>query len=294
MSTRPATIGAGYLYHCIPKHFNFHQELLELGAKVDFIEYLAAHYSGDPDYLGEINDAQGSLPSSLHSYEYMIGSVERPRPQTVRRLQRLVEISNCKYIGEHVGMVGTTEDYSGTFLQPFGTDEQTQVFIDNIVAARNDFPSCPVIIENQSQVYNQIGPRTVCEQVRDIALEADTGILLSLSNILISDDWHPQDRERELGFIPAERVWEVHVPLANSAETAAKGLKEVLDSEQWAFQTLEHLCRDPDFQPAAIVFEVEASGTEATAEAARTRDLLDWARGLLHGSHAVSEVRAGR
>ncbi|MBC3840255.1 DUF692 family protein [Streptacidiphilus sp. 4-A2] len=120
-TTRPAVIGAGYLYHCIPKHQVFHEELLRLGGQVDFIEYLAAHFSGDPAYLGEINAAQGSIPSSLHSYEYMIGSVERPRPETLRRLQQLSQNSNCQYIGEHVGMVGTRDDYSGTFLQPFGT-----------------------------------------------------------------------------------------------------------------------------------------------------------------------------
>ncbi|MYW44347.1 DUF692 family protein [Streptomyces sp. SID161] len=278
---RPPVLGAGYLYHCIPAHQRYHEKLSQLGARVDILEFLASHFTSDPDYLREVHAGTGSPPWTLHSYEYMIGSVDRPRPRTLRRLQRLAAVPGCQYIGEHVAMVGTTDTYSGNFLQPFGTDEQTQVFIDNLGAARGDF-DVPLIVENQPQVLNRIGPRSVCEQVRDIAVGADTGILLSLSNLAMSNSFRPEvDRERELAFIPVDRIWQVHVPLACEAELADPAFATVRQDERWALRTLEELCRHPDFRPASIVFEIQATGTPSPAEPERTRDMLDHARRLL-------------
>ncbi|MEU0412922.1 DUF692 family multinuclear iron-containing protein [Streptomyces griseorubiginosus] len=277
----PPVLGAGYLYHCIPAHQRYHDRLLQLGAQVDMIEYLASHFTSDPDYLQEVHAGTGGLPWTLHSYEYMIGSVDRPRPSTLRRLQRLAAVPGCQYIGEHVAMVGTTDTYSGNFLQPFGTDEQTQVFIDNLSAARRDF-DCPLIVENQPQVLNRIGPRSVCEQVRDIAVGADTGVLLSLSNLAMSNSFRPEvDRERELGVIPVDRIWEVHVPLACEAELRDPAYATVREDERWALRTLEELCKHPDFRPTAVIFEIQATGTPSPAEPERTRDMLEHARGLL-------------
>ncbi|MET7483875.1 DUF692 family multinuclear iron-containing protein [Streptomyces sp. NPDC005538] len=165
----------------------------------------------------------------------------------------MAEVSNCRWIGEHIGMTGTRATYSGTFLQPLGTDEQTQVFIDNLRRA-NETSAVPLIVENQPQVFNQVGPRAVCEQVADIAVGADAGILLSLSNIVISDAFHPMDREREIAHIPLDRVWQVHLPLANEAELAEPVHEVTRQNEKWHFATLEALFREKDFRPAAVIW----------------------------------------
>jgi uncharacterized protein (UPF0276 family) len=222
------------------------------------------------------------MPSSLHSFEYMIGSVDRQSDKVLRRLRRQVELSNCQYIGEHVGLMGTTEVYSGTFLQPFGTDEQTQLFIDNLLDIEaNDTAGCPLIIENQSQIYNQIGPRSMCEQISDIAVGADTGILLSLSNFMIAEKHHPMDRERELSSLPLERVWQLHLPIACAAELADPEYAGYRHEEEWARETIEQLFKEPGFRPSAIVFEVQDAGTPSFAEPEHLRDSMDWARELL-------------
>ncbi|MCA6092191.1 DUF692 domain-containing protein [Streptomyces sp. SCA3-4] len=277
---RPATIGAGYLHHCIPGHQKYFERLMELDARVDMVEYLAAHFATDPDYLGEVNASTAGLPSTLHSYEYMLGSVDDPDPETVRRLQRMAEVSNCLWIGEHVGMVGTRDTYTGTFMQPMGTDEQTQVFIDNLRAA-NEQSSVPLIIENQPMLFNQIGPRSVCQQVADIAVGADAGILLSLSNLVISDDYHPVDWESELSRIPLDRVWQVHLPLPNEKELAEPEYARFRRNEKWHFSTLERLFKEKDFRPSVVILEVEASGTPSRPAPERTKERLDWVRELM-------------
>lgn len=287
---KPEVIGAGFLYHCIPAFREYFDRLVAVGGSIDIIEYLASHFASDPEYLGEVNADLGAPPSTLHSFEYMIGSVDRPPAAVVKRMRRMVEISNCRYIGEHVGIMGTADVYTGTFLQPFGTDEQTQRFVDNLVALK-DVAGCPLTIENQSQLYNQIGPRSMCEQIRDIALGADIGVLLSLSNFMIAEEFVPMDRERELAAIPLDRVWQLHLPLGNAAELAEPEFAHRRREEEWARRTIEQLFAEPAFRPVSIVFEIEDAGTPSHGEPERLRDSLDWARELL-AKAASREVAA--
>ncbi|WP_433788709.1 multinuclear nonheme iron-dependent oxidase [Actinoplanes sp. CA-252034] len=247
---------------------------------MDMIEYLAAHFAHDPDFLADIHASTGGLPSTLHSYEYMMGSVERPPAQVVDRLQRMAAISDCRWIGEHIGMVGTADTYAGTFLQPFGTDEQTEQFIVNLRAAAATSVT-PFIVENQPQVFAQIGPRGVCRQVADVATGADCGILLSLSNIIISDSFFGMDREKEIAAIPLDRVWQIHLPVPSASELGDPGLARLRDDTRWAYATLEQLAAEPDFRPAAIILEVQAAGTPSRATPEEIKDRLIWAREMM-------------
>lgn len=285
VTSRPRTMGAGFLYHCIPAFADYYDQLVAAGGRIDIVEYLASHFASDPEYLGEVNHALGDPPSTLHSYEYMIGSVDRPAGAVLNRMRRMVEVSNCQYIGEHVGLMGTSDVYSGTFLQPFGTDEQTQQFVDNLRTVK-DLAGCALSIENQSQVYDRVGSRSMCEQIRDIAEGADVGVLLSLSNFMIAENFVPMDREREIAAIPLSRVWQLHLPLGCAAELADPEFADRRREEKWARDTIEELFRQPDFRPAAIVFEIEDAGTPSYAEPERLRDSLEWARELVAGAAA--------
>ncbi|MCE6995304.1 DUF692 domain-containing protein [Saccharothrix sp. S26] len=277
---KPDVIGVGFLYHGVPEFARLYERLVEVGGHIDLVEFLAAHHHADPGHLADIIDSLGGVPSTLHCFEYMIGSVDRPAAATVERLRRMVELSNCRYIGEHVGVMGTRDRYSGTFLQPFGTDEQTEVFIENLKRDR-DVAGVPFIIENQAQIYDQVGPRSVCEQVRDIAEGADVGILLSMSNFTVAERFHPMDRERELEAIPLERVWQLHIPLGSGAELAEPDNGRQRREQEWAHATAEQLFKEESFRPVSIVLEVQNAGTIALATPEEIRDGLDWARDLL-------------
>jgi hypothetical protein len=285
----PDPIGVGYLHHCIPAHQEFYWKLRQIDAPLDILEYLAAHFAHDPEFLGEVHAQTGALPSTLHSYEYMMGSVERPPGAVVDRLQVMAERSDCRWIGEHIGMVGTADMYTGTFLQPFGTDEQTAQFVENLRAATrtSDFP---FIVENQPQVFRQIGPRSVCQQVADVAAGADIGILLSLSNIIISDSFFGMDREKEVASIPPERIWQIHIPVPHVGELAEAGHSQLRADTEWAYRTLEELAAHPDFRPAAIILEVQAAGTPTRATPEETKERLIWARELMKLDERVTEA----
>lgn len=286
------TFGAGYLYHYHPVYQDFADRFAAAGGQADIYEVLAVQFNSEPDAIERLTAALAK-PITLHSFEYALGNVQRPPQKVQDRIQDLAKRSKSVYIGEHVAVMGTRDYYCGGFLQPPGTDEQTRVLIDNVNAIRAS-SVCPMIVENPSQFYNHVGPRTIGQQIREIAEHADVGILLSLSNITISDRFHPQDRDAMLAEIPLERVRQIHALCGNSAEEQQPGMEKSRDNQRWILSMLEALSKRAELRPASVIFELEA-GTQAMAEPERLRDLMQMARDLYFpvraGTQAASPAR---
>lgn len=271
------TYGAGYLYHYDPSYQDFARQLAAVGGQVDIYEVLGVQFNSEPESLGTFAAAL-DRPVTLHSFEYCLGNVERPPDRVIDRIQQHARSAGVVYIGEHVAIMGTRDTYCGGFFTPPGTPEQTQVLIDNLADAQRT-SVCPIIVENPSMFYNQIGPQSIGQQLREVAEATGAGILLSLSNISISEGFHPQDREAMLAEIPLGRVRQLHVICGNRAEELSPGMEQQRREQEWALATMAELARSPEMRPASVIFELEA-GTPSLAEPERLRDLLDEARDL--------------
>ncbi len=269
--------GAGYLYHYSIKYQNFFAQFQDAGGVADIYEVLGVQYNPEPESLRRFS-GQLRKPITLHSFEYALGNVERPAQETLDRIQTLASNCQAAYIGEHMAFMGLRDYYAGGFMQPPGTDEQTQVMIDNLIEAKNN-SSCPIIVENPSQFVNQYGPNSIGRQLRELSLGAEVGILLSLSNIGISEDFHAQDREAFLAEIPLIRVRQIHILCGNAEELEMPGMESTRAEHEWALEMLKQLAKEPECRPASVIFELE-SGTPSLAEPERLRDYLDMARDL--------------
>ena len=275
-----ATYGAGYLYHYDPGYQDFAARFAAVGGHADIIEVLGVQFNSEPDTLRRFA-ASLDRPVTLHSYEYCLGNAERPPQRIIDRIQQHARNAGAVYIGEHIAIMGTRDTYCGGFLTPPGTPDQTQMLIDNVAAAKSA-SICPIILENPSMFYNQIGPQSIGQQLAEVAEETDSGILLSLSNISISERFCPQDRDAMLSEIPLERVRQLHVICGNRAEELQPGMEDQRKEQEWALATLEELGQRPELRPAAVIFELEA-GTPSLTEPERLRDLLEMARDLFFG-----------
>jgi uncharacterized protein (UPF0276 family) len=284
------TYGAGYLYHYDPTYQDFARRLALVGGEVDIYEVLGVQFNGDPASLGRFAQHL-DRPISLHSYEIALGDVDRPRPEVIDRIKRLIDVGNIAYVGEHIAYMGTSKHYLGAFMQPFGTDEQTQALIDNVNHAKKAM-GVPIILENPSQFHNVVGSRTIGQQMRALLEETDSGLLLSFSNISISEDFCPQDREAFLAELPLERVREFHVLCNNSVEERMAGREQARYEQAWALGMLEEMAKRPEVRPSAVVFELEA-GTDAMCEPERLRDFMDMARSLFFSDSAARSEQGG-
>jgi hypothetical protein len=247
-----------------------------VGGKADVYELLSFHFFNEMDQIEPFAKRLGK-PIILHSYAYALGNPTRPARGIRDRLQELVRRGGAVAISEHICVTGPPETYCGTFLTPPGTDEQTAVLIENARLLKQE-SSCPVVLENAVQFYNQIGPRSIGKQMREVCEAADVGVLLSLSNVSFSDPYHPMDKEAFLAELPLERVQEVHYFLGHSEEQRAPGLEGMVREMVWQQKTLEALARRPEFRPAVVVFELDATTTLAEPE--KLRDHMEMARDL--------------
>ncbi|HEY0066246.1 MAG TPA: DUF692 family protein [Flavisolibacter sp.] len=272
------TYGVGYLFHYHPTYYRFFEEFTAIGGEVDMYETLALHFMNDPHAIKGFAEKLGK-PLTLHSASYGLGNVERPAKKVTDKIQLQAKLSNAAYIGEHMAFTGTTDHYSGVFLQPLGTDEQTQVLINNIKEAKKE-SVCPLIIENPSQYYKEVG-RRIGQQLSEVSKEADVGILLSLSNIYISDKNYVQDRDRFLADLPLERVRQLHLICNNHQEESMPGNKKMQDEQRWMLRTMEELQKRPEFKPASVIFELEAM-TSVMAEPQRLKDFVEMAKDLFY------------
>lgn len=277
--------GVGYLYHYDADYKLFAQRLAEVGGRVDIYEVLGVQFNSEPDSLTRFAAALGK-PITLHSFEYCLGNVEGPPKEVIDRIQLHARNANAVYIGEHIAVMGTGRDYIGGFLQPLGTDEQTKVIIDNLKQAKKG-SACPIIVENASQFYKQTGPVSLGRQLREVAEGADVGLLLSLSNISISDRFRPQDREAFLAEIPLERVCQLHVLCGNSAEEQMPGMEKTRQEHEWAMKMMRELAQEPSLNLSTVIFELE-SGTPSLPEPEKLRDYMDEARSLFFGDRVAS------
>ncbi len=284
------TYGAGFLFHYSIKYQNFFKRFQEVGGHADIYEVLGVQYNPDPDSLARFA-AQLNKPITLHSFEYCLGNVERPPKKTLDRIQTLARNCKAAYIGEHMAIMGLGDYYCGGFMQPPGTDEQTLVMIDNLIDAKNN-SCCPIIVENPSQFVNQYGPASIGEQLRDLSVGADVGILLSLSNISISEEFHKQDREEFFSRIPLDRVRQIHILCGNGEELNWPGMQKTKEEHEWALRMLCQLAKEPACRPATVMFELEA-GTPSIAEPERLRDRLIMARELFFGANETAHRTNG-
>jgi Protein of unknown function (DUF692) len=281
--------GAGYLYHYHPKYQDFAPRLEAVGGYADIYEILGIQFNSEPDALEPFTQSLGK-PITLHSFESCLGNVDRPPKKTLDRISNFARLSKAVYIGEHIAFMGNKELYAGGFIQPPGTDEQNQVLIDNVKAAQASSP-CPIILENASQFFNQIGPHSISQQLRDVALGANAGILLSLSNITISERFRPQDRDAFLADIPMRQVRQIHALCGNEAEERMPGMDRSRREQEWIINTMQELAKNPELRPASVIFELEA-GTSAMAEPERLRDFMQMARDLFFQQPAAAAAPA--
>jgi uncharacterized protein (UPF0276 family) len=269
--------GAGYLYHYDADYGRFAARLAEVGGVVDIYEILGIQFNSEPSSLARFARALGK-PITLHSFEYFLGNIDPPPQSVIDRIQAHARAANVAYIGEHIGIMGADGDYVGGFLQPPGTDEQTEILVRNLVAAQAG-SAVPIIVENPSQFYGQMGPRSIGRQMREVAEAADVGLLLSLSNISISERFRPQDRDEFLAEIPLERVREIHVLCGNTQEEQSPGMERTRFEHEWAFALLGELAKRPELRPNSVIFELE-TGTPSLPEPEKLRDYMVRAREL--------------
>jgi len=222
-SLRALNVGVGFK----PEHF---EAIVECRPKLGFFEVHAENYMGAGGAPHRRLDAIRELyPLSLHGVGLSIGS---PEPLDRAHLQRLATVAKRfepTLVSEHLAW----STHEGAFLNdllplPY-TDETVARVSEHIDEVQNALGRT-MLLENPS-TYVVFAESTWAETdfLREIARRTGCGLLLDVTNVLVSAVNHGFDPDRYLADFPLEAVGEIH--LAGSADdTDDAGLPLLIDA----------------------------------------------------------------
>jgi uncharacterized protein (UPF0276 family) len=197
-----------------PEHID---EILRDRPALGFFEIHAENYmgAGGPPHR-RLEAIRAFYPLSLHGVGLSIGS---PGPLDREHLARLAALAR-RYqpglVSEHLAWSSHNEGFFNDLL-PLPYTEETLAAVCAHVDQVQDALARPMLLENPS-TYVVFEESTIPETdfIREIARRTGCGLLLDVSNVLVSATNHGFDPRAYLDAFPLEHVGEIH--LAGFAE----------------------------------------------------------------------------
>ena len=210
-----------------PEHID---EILRDRPAVGFFEIHAENYmgAGGPPHR-RLEAIRALYPLSLHGVGLSIGS---PKPLDREHLGRLAALAR-RYqpglVSEHLAWSSHDEGYLNDLL-PLPYTRQTLATVCAHVDQVQEALDRPMLLENPS-TYVIFRESTIAETdfIREIARRTGCGLLLDVSNVLVSATNHGFDARAYLDAFPLDEVGEIHLAGFAEAEDDA-GHRMLIDA----------------------------------------------------------------
>jgi uncharacterized protein (UPF0276 family) len=198
-----------------PEHID---EILRDRPSLGFFEVHAENYMGDggPPHR-RLEAVRALYPLSLHGVGLSIGSPKPLDREHVARLAALARRYEPGLVSEHLAWSSHDEGYLNDLL-PLPYTEETLATVCEHIDQVQEALARPMLLENPS-TYVLFQESTIPETdfIREVAARTGCGLLLDVSNVMVSATNHGFDARAYLDAFPLERVAEIH--LAGFAES---------------------------------------------------------------------------
>jgi uncharacterized protein (UPF0276 family) len=189
-----------------------YRHILEHNPDVDWFEIISENYldsQGRPRYV--LRQVAERYPIVMHGVSLSIGSVDPLDLDYLRRLKRLGDEVNTRWISDHICWTGVAGRNTHDLL-PIPLNEASLAHVIQRVRTVQDVLERPLVLENPSS-YVTFADSTMSEWefVARLAEETDCGLLLDVNNVYVSSVNHDFDPIEYLHAIPAERVVQFHL-----------------------------------------------------------------------------------
>jgi uncharacterized protein (UPF0276 family) len=189
-----------------------HDALLRERPQVGWLEAHSENYFADGgaqiEYLLKLREL---YPLSLHGVGLSPGSTDPLDAEHLRRLKRLVELSEPGFVSEHLCWGSVNGTYLNDLLPLPYTVEALQHMVRR-VGQIQDYLGRQVLIENVSS-YLEFADAELqeCEFLAALALESGCGLLLDVNNVYVSSRNHGFDARAFLARLRSANVREIHL-----------------------------------------------------------------------------------
>jgi uncharacterized protein len=189
-----------------------HDDLLRERPNVGWLEAHSENYFADGgaqvEYLLKLREL---YPLSLHGVGLSLGSTDPLDREHLRRLKRLMHLSEPGFVSEHLCWASVNGVYLNDLL-PLPYTEEALTHMIARVGETQDFLGRQILIENVSS-YLEFSDSEMkeCEFLTALAIESGCGLLLDVNNIYVSSRNHGFDARDFLAHIPRGLVREMHL-----------------------------------------------------------------------------------
>lgn len=186
--------------------------ILSTHPPVDWFEIITENFldsGGWPRYV--LRQVAERYPVVMHGVSLSIGSTAPLDFEYLAKVKSLAREIRPAWLSDHLcwtGVLGrTTHD-----LLPMPFNEESLQHVVARIRTVQDFLELPLMLENPS-TYLRFRADTIAEPhfLREVARQADCGLLLDVNNIYVSAFNHGFDASDYLDQIPADRVVQMHL-----------------------------------------------------------------------------------
>lgn len=210
------------MHHTLPKRCNLgfglglrtehYDTILNETPPIDWFEIITENFlvsGGKPIYY--LQKIRERYPIVMHGVSLSIGSSDPLDFDYLKQVKALANSINPPWISDHLCWTGIKGKNMHDLLPLPYTEESIKHVVTRIQQVQ-DFLGQRILLENVSSyvTYNQ-SMMPEWEFITEISNEADCLILLDVNNIYVSAINHEFDPLDYISFIPADRVYQIHL-----------------------------------------------------------------------------------
>jgi len=189
-----------------------HDDLLRERPDIGWLEAHSENYFADGgaqiEYLMKLREL---YPLSLHGVGLSLGSVDPLDREHLRRLRRLVNMTEPLLVSEHLSWGSVNGTYLNDLLPLPCTYEALRHMVARVDELQDSLGR-QVLIENVSS-YLEFTNAEMCEWefLAQLAGESGCGLLLDVNNVYVSSRNHGFDPRVYLSHLPRRHIREIHL-----------------------------------------------------------------------------------
>jgi uncharacterized protein (UPF0276 family) len=190
-------------------HFHY---ILKNRPPVDWFEIISENYldsHGWPRYV--LDQIAEQYRVVMHGVSLSIGSTDPLNFEYLKKLKRLADDVGAVWISDHLCWTGVAGLNTHDLL-PVPLNEESLSHIVKRIRTVQDFLERPLVLENPSS-YITFTDSTLTEWefIRQMAEQADCGLLLDVNNVYVSSINHDFDPLQYIESLPHARVVQFHL-----------------------------------------------------------------------------------
>ncbi len=190
-------------------HFD---HILRNNPPVDWFEVISENFmdsGGRPRYV--LDQIAERYDVVMHGVSLSIGSTDPLDREYLRKLKRLADSVDARWISDHVCWTGVAGRNAHDLL-PIPFTEQSLRHVIERIRVVQDFLERPLVLENPSSYVTFADSRMPeWEFLTRMAEDADCGLLLDVNNVYVSARNHDLDAKQFIRSVPHARIVQFHL-----------------------------------------------------------------------------------